>query len=233
MKHLGLITAACGALLLTALYPRNSFADEWDKKTDVRFSSSVHVPGMTLPAGEYVFRLLDSRSDRYIVQIFNPTEQHLFTTVLAIPSYRLKPTDKVLFTFYESPAGTAAPINTWWYPGDNYGREFVYKKGELAIATAAYQTPETTKPIEQPAEAPSQVAEAPAQAPEQPTAEPTPEAQEPAQTPQQPPAAEPAPAPAPETPSTLPTTGSEWPLTGLIGIGSLLGAAVVRAARKA
>ncbi len=254
MKHLGLIqTAACGALLLAAFYPRTVVADEWDKKTDVHFGSDVRVPGMTLKAGDYVFKLLDSPSDRYIVQIFNKTEQHLYTTVLAIPNYKLKTPDKVKFTFYEVPGDQAQPIRTFWYPGDNYGREFVYRGAEAQmIANAArenvrsgentYATAQNTQPTEtttaettteqttatetQPAEPaatpiapePAPVVESAPPAPEEPTVE-----QEPAQ--------EPTPAPAPT--SSLPSTASEWPLAGLIGISSLAGALVVRAARKA
>jgi len=106
-------------------------AQHWDKTTRVTFSAPVEIPGISaqvLPAGTYVFRLLDSLSDRHIVQIFNADQSHLFATILAIPNYRLRPTDKTVMTFEERAAGEPQAIRAWFYPGDNSGQEFVYPK---------------------------------------------------------------------------------------------------------
>ena len=81
-----------------------------------------------LPAGTYVFRLLDSLSDRNIVQVFNKDESHVYATILAIPNYRLKATDKTVMTFAERAVGSPQAIRAWFYPGDNWGQEFVYPK---------------------------------------------------------------------------------------------------------
>jgi hypothetical protein len=91
----------------------------------------VEIPGINaqvLPAGMYVFRLLDSLSDRNVVQIFNKDQSHLYATILAIPNYRLKATDKTVMTFAERAAGDPQAIRAWFYPGDNFGQEFVYPK---------------------------------------------------------------------------------------------------------
>src|SRR5579859_7274304 len=103
-------------------------ADEWNKKTVITFSGPVEIPGQVLSPGTYVFKLLDSQSDRDIVQIFNKDENHLYATILAIPDYRLKPPDKPVITFEERKAGSPEAIRAWFYPGDNYGQEFVYPK---------------------------------------------------------------------------------------------------------
>ena len=127
-------------LMAAALIPTVSHADEFDKKTFLTFSGPVQVPGMTLPAGKYVFKLLDSTSDRFVVQIFNDSEQHLYTTLLAIPNLHLTTPDKTVITFYEAPSGQAQPLKAWFYPGDNYGRQFVYPKSEAReIAQAAHE----------------------------------------------------------------------------------------------
>jgi len=149
MKHLGIIqTAACAALIVAALSPRAVKADEWDKKTYLTFSDSVQVPGTVLPAGKYVFKLLESPSDRYVVQIFNERENHIFATVMTIPNYKLDTPDKTQISFYEAPAGQPEPIRAWFYPGDNTGREFVYNKHEAALIAQAgnqnVRTEETT-----------------------------------------------------------------------------------------
>ena len=77
----------------------------------------------------------------------------MFGTFLAIPDYRLKPSDKSIIKFHERPAGSPDAVKTWFYPGSNYGHQFVYPKSEaLALAEAnnapvpAMLTPETTKP---------------------------------------------------------------------------------------
>jgi hypothetical protein len=88
-----------------------------------------------LPAGTYVFKLLGSPSDRHIVQIFNQDETVVYATVLAIPNYRLKVTDKTVMTFRETPPGEPDVLRAWFYPGKNFGEEFVYPK-ERALALA-------------------------------------------------------------------------------------------------
>lgn len=113
-------------------------ADDWNKKTKVTFSAPVEVPGVgaqVLPAGTYVFKLLDSLSDRHIVQIFNEREDHIFTTILAIPNYRANATDKTVMTFKERAEGEPQALRTWFYPGRRLGEEFVYPK-EKALQLA-------------------------------------------------------------------------------------------------
>jgi hypothetical protein len=92
--------ALCVVTLGVGLTPKAA-ADERDKKTIVTFSAPVEVPGKALPAGTYVFKLLDSTSNRNIVQIFDKDEKQLLATILAIPDYRLKPTDKPVIRFEE------------------------------------------------------------------------------------------------------------------------------------
>src|ERR1700685_2968479 len=52
-------------------------ADEWDKQTVLTFNEPVEIPGKVLPAGTYVLRLLDSQSDRNVVQVFTEDQKQL------------------------------------------------------------------------------------------------------------------------------------------------------------
>jgi LPXTG-motif cell wall-anchored protein len=261
MKHLSIIqTAACAALFVAALSPRAVKADEWDKKTYLTFSGSVQVPGAVLPAGKYVFKLLESPADRYVVQIFNERENHIFATVLAIPDYKLDPPDKTQISFYEAPAGQPEPIRAWFYPGDNYGREFVYNKHEAAlIAQAGSQNVQTevTTTVAQNTAPNSEINTTETQALQSAAVatEPEIESNKPVEAPEPVPVVtEPAPqttespmvrseetttdqptdtaAPAPEPSSSLPATGSEMPMVLLVGLVSIAGAMTVRAARR-
>jgi hypothetical protein len=116
-------------------------ADTWDKKTVVTFNQAVEVPGKVLPAGTYTFQLLDSPSDRHIVQIFTADGSHIIATILAINNYRLEPTGDTVMKFSERPGDSPDALRAWFYPGDNFGQEFVYPK------VRAIQLAQTTKVI--------------------------------------------------------------------------------------
>ena len=132
-------TMFCAALIGATFAP-SARADDWNRKTVITFSGPVEIPGVhlagwgVLPAGTYVFKILDSQSDRHIVQIFSQDELTVYATILAIPNYRLKATDKTVITFRERPAGQPEALRAWFYPGRNWGEEFVYPKAK-AIRT--------------------------------------------------------------------------------------------------
>src|ERR1043165_870660 len=130
--------SALGIAALCMISSVAAGAQSYNKKTSVTFSAPVEIPGVNaqvLPAGTYIFKLLDSLSDRHIVQVFNKEENHIYATILAIPNYRLRATDKTVMTFAERAAGQPQAIRAWFYPGDNWGQEFVYpKKRALQLA---------------------------------------------------------------------------------------------------
>ena len=116
-------------------------ADDWDKTTKITFSEPVQVPGTTLPAGTYVFKLADNQGDRNIVEIFNSDETQLITTILAIPDYRTQTPDRTIISFEERSAGQPQALRAWFYPGDNNGVEFVYPKQEAMELAQVNQQP--------------------------------------------------------------------------------------------
>jgi len=188
-----------------------------------------------LPAGPSVFKLLDSQSDRHIVQIFDKDETTVYATILAIPNYRLKATDKTVITFRERPAGQPEALRAWFYPGRNWGEEFVYPKAKAIELAKATNTPVLFTPVEIPLE----VAE-PIKSADEPVVvelkrapimaiKPTGEEVELAQV-VTPPPAETQVAAAPE--KSLPDTASTLPLIGLFGLLALGGAFAVRAGAR-
>src|SRR6266508_6709412 len=100
------LKSVCCAAALTTLLAPAARADEWNKKTFLTFSGPVQVPGATLPAGTYTFKLADLNGNRHVVQIFDKDEKKIFTTLLAIPTQRLEPSDKRTVLFTETPAGS-------------------------------------------------------------------------------------------------------------------------------
>jgi hypothetical protein len=128
MKHLKTVICIFALACLGSTFLPQAMAGEWNEKTIMTFNEPVELPGVTLPARSYVFELADSSSDQDIVQVFNEDESHLYATILTIPAYRMKPTDKSVVTFRERRAGSPEAIKVWFYPGKHYGEEFVYPK---------------------------------------------------------------------------------------------------------
>ncbi len=261
MKLFKAATTVCCMTLMGAVLAPSAKADDWNRKTVITFSGPVEIPGVhlagwdVLPAGTYVFKILDSLSDRHIVQIFSKDEKTVYATILAIPNYRLKATNKTVITFRERPAGQPEALCAWFYPGRNWGEEFVYPKAkamELAKATntpvlfTAVEIPlEVAEPIDS-ANAPvvAELKRAPAMA-IQPTGEEVQLAEvvtpPPAQTEVQTEVAVAAPAPtevaaaapAPsEADRALPDTASPLPLIALLGLLALGGALTLRTAER-
>jgi hypothetical protein len=193
-------------------------ADEWNKQTTITVNQSIEVPGAVLPAGSYVFKLVDSQSNRNIVQVLNPRQDHVYATVIAINNYQMEPKGHTVFTFYEVPAGNPQPVRAWFYPGDNYGQEFVYSKHEKE-QWAQVKVP-MAMPTATPQPAPEVAAATPAPEPA-----PAPAVVEQEQTTiiarNEPPAA-PAETPAPAMPTpVMPQTASNLPLFALLGLVSV------------
>ncbi len=127
--------------LLSVVFSPSAVADNWDQSTKITFNQPVEIPGQVLPAGTYYFRLMNSSSDRNIVQIFNEDRTHLYATILAIPDYRLQPSDQPVLMFEERPKDSPEAIKAWFYPGENYGHEFVYSRSRaLELAQSNQQT---------------------------------------------------------------------------------------------
>jgi hypothetical protein len=209
----------CLSLMALASLPSMK-ADDWNRKTVVTFSAPVEVPGVgaqTLPAGTYVFKILDSSSDRHIVQIFNESMDHVYTTILAIPNYRMKSTDKTVMTFGERAQGQPQAIRAWFYPGRNWGEEFVYPKFRAVELAKAINQPVLYTPIDL-ATAPIEALKtAPVEA-VKPTGEVLPLAAV-VETP--PEVVEPVEVAAVKPVETLPQTASSLPLVALLGFLSL------------
>jgi hypothetical protein len=219
------VLVTCATVLLTAGFA--SAQDTSSRVTRMTFTAPVELPGVTLPAGTYTFRLADPKGDggRHIVQILDEKDEKIVATVMAMPARRLKTEEVNVVTFREEAASAGKPsaIRFWYYPNDIMGQEFAYPK-ERALALAA-ATRESVLAVEGEQitriEAEAAAVPPPTQ-PEVPVTPPTPD----------------VPVAAPETPTVgtagrLPTTASELPLIGLIGLLALGGALLTRALRVA
>jgi hypothetical protein len=150
----------------------------------------------------------------------------------------MQTTGKTVVTFRERPAGEPDAIRAWFYPGRNWGEEFVYPKARALELAKTANTPvlftEAEIPVEvaEPVAAPviAQLQTAPIMA-----VQPSGEAVETAVVVTTPPAVEVTPeaAPAPTTmAAVLPATASQLPLIALFGLLALGGALGLRMVQK-
>src|SRR5436190_10738263 len=126
------LTAAFAATLLTA-----SMAGAQgvlaDRETHVTFSGPVSLPGTTLPAGTYVFKLADSPANRNIVQVFDKDRSKLITTILAVAAERPQPEGDPVVSFKETPSDRPPAVRYWYYAGEKAGNEFIYPRAQAMM----------------------------------------------------------------------------------------------------
>jgi LPXTG-motif cell wall-anchored protein len=104
------------------------------------------MPGVTLPAGKYLFRLANPDSGRNVVQVLNAEGTKPYGVFFAMRAERFEPASTPEVRFMETAAGMPAAIKTWWYPGERTGYEFVYPKEQARrLAQGASQPVLTTQ----------------------------------------------------------------------------------------
>jgi membrane anchored protein len=215
------VVTLCLIALCAFAAPTAMMADQWDKATKLTFSEPVEVPGRVLPAGTYWFTLADSDSDRNIVQIWDADRMHLVTTILAVPDYRMQPAGRTVIHFEERPSDSPEAIHSWFYPGSNYGEEFVYPK-----VRATQLAKQTSRPV---LSMPNEQASTTAQSKQVPVRAVTPSGEEIEVS--EVVVSEPA-SPQQVAANALPKTASSIPLFGLLGLLSLAAGLGLRAAAR-
>lgn len=220
------------------------------ERTFMTFSAPVEMPGVTLEAGTYVFKLADTGS-RNVVEVWDKDSKHMIGHWTFVQAERPRVSEETVVMFKETREGATPAVQFWYFPGEKIGKEFLYPKDQaerIAARTGAKVRTDDTV-----ADAGSAVAESAAvsPAPAEPAAEPAPapavvaevETPAPAPAPEPAPAvvaenrAEPIQAESPRAVGTsgqaneLPRTASPLELSGLLGLLSLTGAAGLRAFR--
>jgi hypothetical protein len=126
---------------LAALVAAGARADENDRLTYLTFSGPVQLPGVTLAAGTYTFKLADLSGSKHVVHVMTKEESpKLITTLMTIPNERLEPVQDTYIMFQERPAGMPQAMKAWFYPGRSIGEEFIYPKQQAVEIAQANNT---------------------------------------------------------------------------------------------
>jgi hypothetical protein len=136
---------ACAVAVFVCLMAAAVSGQPLDKRTLFTFSGPVTLPGVTLPAGQYLFRLADPNSSAKVIQVLNADGTKPYGLFFTISAERPTPASTPEVRFMETATGTPPAIRTWWYPGERTGYEFIFPKDQARrLAVRATQAVLTT-----------------------------------------------------------------------------------------
>jgi len=131
---MGILTVGFVLALILGVFSQTASAQflntpAWDRKTTMTINTAWELPGATLPAGTYVFRLLNAgpggSATRTVLLVFSKDEMEVLAIAMGLTAYRTN-TDAPIFHFYEVARGAPERLHTWYYPTFGSGIEFVY-----------------------------------------------------------------------------------------------------------
>lgn len=154
MGNMKIIRAIIGFGVLMGLIATVALAQTFDKRTLFTFNRPIALPGVTLPAGQYLFRLADPDSSRKVIQVLSPDGKKSYAILFSLAAERLEASGDPEVRFMETAKGQPSAVKTWWYPNERIGYEFIYPKEQARLLARAGVEPvlttktETRKPEE-------------------------------------------------------------------------------------
>ncbi len=134
------VVAALAAVMLPALVN----AQTYDKLAYLTFNRPVQIPGGTLHAGTYGFRLANPATSRNVLQVMSNDGAIVYATFHTMPDSRTVVTPEPVVSFLETPAGVPAAVKSLFYGGEHNGYEFVYPKYEPLMTAGVRPQPPIT-----------------------------------------------------------------------------------------
>jgi len=144
-RFISIGAAVFTAAFLSAATTASAQDSNINQRTYLTFSGPVQMPGVTLPAGKYVFRLADTALHN-VMQVYDGEEQHIIGQWFFVPRNRTTEqasdaNGKPVVMFREMPEGMTPAIQYFFYPTDLTGKEFIYPKDQaVKIAAATHQS---------------------------------------------------------------------------------------------
>ena len=114
-----------GVLAAIVLSTVSQASPPLQETNNLTFASPVALPGVTLPAGTYVFER-DSVDNSRIVRVKSPNYQKLLFVGFTTPVTRPRGLKSAVL-FGEAAAGEPIPIIAWYPVGSDRGHQFLYR----------------------------------------------------------------------------------------------------------
>ncbi|HUP40734.1 MAG TPA: hypothetical protein VM115_11485 [Vicinamibacterales bacterium] len=123
-----IVHTACGVALLGILAASSASATfNTNRATYFTFSRSVQLPGVTLPAGTYLFEIANAGTSANVVLVRSRDRSTLHAFKMTNTVYR--PASRNLeaaVTFGETSGRNPPPVKAWYPQRETQGREFIY-----------------------------------------------------------------------------------------------------------
>jgi hypothetical protein len=133
------LTSASVLVVLVCALASGANAFTSDKRTYFTFNQPVALPGMTLPAGTYMFRIANPDTSRNVIQVANKQGTESYALLHTIQAMRPDAAKDSEIRFRETASGSPPAVGSYWYMGERTGYEFIYSKAELAALNHSVQ----------------------------------------------------------------------------------------------
>jgi hypothetical protein len=138
------VSRLVAAALVAVMAPALANAETYDKLAYLTFNRPVQIPGVTLHAGTYSFRLANPATSRNVLQVLSNDGAIVYATFHTMPDSRTVVTPEPVVSFRETPAGVPAAVKSLFYGGEHNGYEFMYPKGEPIMTADVRPQPPIT-----------------------------------------------------------------------------------------
>ena len=118
-----------GVMLLGVL-ATSATANSFDirRTTYFTFSGPVQMPGVTLPAGTYIFEVVNPHGSSDVVSVRSRDRSKVY--LMQLTRFVERPSKgelKATLALGETIDGNPPPVKTWYPQFETRGREFIYK----------------------------------------------------------------------------------------------------------
>lgn len=97
------------------------------KTTYFTFSKAVQLPGIALPAGAYVFEVVNPETSGNVVRVTSRDRSRVYLTGATIPVDRPRARDmEPRIVLGEAAAGQLPRVQSWFPHGETRGQAFIY-----------------------------------------------------------------------------------------------------------
>jgi hypothetical protein len=141
MTRGALAGAILGTLVLLLLGGTESFAQKpLDYRVIFTFSGPVSIPGVTLPAGAYVFRIMDNSTGHNVAQVTSSDGITSYSIFIVLRTDRPDYPNEPEVHFMETAANMRPAVRAWWITGERRGWEAVYPKEQAHLLAKGTNT---------------------------------------------------------------------------------------------